>query len=154
MSLVFEVEERIGFPPAVVWRHLSEPALLAEWMTGCEDFRTLDGGPVKAGSRMVYKARGSERTAEVVAFEAGRRIDLRSSQGGFTATYGYGLEPDGPDGGPDGGASRVTLAADCAATGPIRLLAPFLKPLIRKADQGQLARLRTAVERAQAPSGA
>ncbi len=151
MSLVFEVEERIGFPPAVVWRHLSEPTLLAEWMTGCEGFRTVDGGPVAAGSRLLYSARGGERTAEVVAFESGRRIDLHSAQGGFTATYSYGLAPDGAE----GGASHVSLSADCTASGPIKLLAPLLKPLIRRADQGQLARLRAAVEKSQegAPSG-
>ncbi len=38
-----------------------------------------------------------------------------------------------------------TLEADCVATGIARLLAPLIRPLIRRADGGQLALLKTSI---------
>lgn len=40
MSLrTIRVETRLAFPPAAVWRALTEPALLAEWLMPAPDFR-------------------------------------------------------------------------------------------------------------------
>ena len=136
--MIFEVEQRIEAPVDRVWRHLSDPALMAAWMAGVEAMRSADGRPLALGSRLLFQARGAERTREVVAFEAGRQLDLRSVQGPITATYSYRLTPEGK-------ATHVALAADCVAKGPAVLLTPLLRPLIRRADSGQLRALAEAV---------
>lgn len=137
--MIFAVEERIEAPPGVVWRHLTEPVSMSQWMAGIDGIRSRDGGPLKAGSELLFQARGKERTSQVVTFNPERAISLRSVQGGFTATYKYGVRADGA-------ATVVTLEADCVAAGLAKIIAPLLRPMIRKADSGQLAALKKAVE--------
>ena len=137
--MIFQVEERIAAPPEVVWRHLSDPALMAAWMPGIEDMRSRDGGPLRTGSALTFRARGAERSSSVAAFEPERLIALQSTQGAFTATYRYGLRAEG-------GATIVSLRAECSASGWMRLLAPLIRTLIRQSDRGQLALLRTCIE--------
>jgi len=139
--MIFEVEERIAAPTDVVWRHLSDPALMAAWMPGIEDMHSRDGGPLQTGSELAFRARGAERSSSVAAFDPERLIALQSTQGAFTATYRYGLLANGS-------ATVVTLRADCVASGWMRLLAPLIRVLIRRADSGQLARLRDYIEKA------
>lgn len=136
--MIFEVEQRIAAPVATVWRHLTEPALMGAWMTGIEAIRSQDGRPLALRSRLLFSARGAERTSEVVAYESQRLITLSSSQGPITATYEYSLRSEGA-------AAVAKLRADCVAKGPARLIAPLLRPLIRRADQGQLERLKAAI---------
>lgn len=136
--MIFDVEQRIEAPVGTVWRHLTEPAPMGAWMTGIEAIRSQDGGPLALQSRLLFSARGAERNSDVVAYEPERLITLSSTQGPITATYEYRLRPEG----------AVTLArlrADCVAKGPARLIAPLLRPLIRRADQGQLERLKAAI---------
>lgn len=139
--MIFTAEEGIAAPVAAVWRHLSEPHLMVEWMGGLANLRTRDGGSLAAGSRLLFDARGAERSSDVVDFVPQQRIALRSKQGSFVATYRYCLAPNGAG-------SVVRLEADCRAKGASRLLLPFLRPLIRRADAGQLVALKANVERA------
>lgn len=141
--MIFEAEARIERPAGEVWRHLTDPDLMTAWMTSIDDLKTADGGPLREGSRLVFSARGAERDSDVVEFEAERRIALRSTQGPITATYRYEMRPA------DGGATVVTLRADCVAKGLATLITPLLRPLIRRTDGNQMADLKRAVEAAQ-----
>ena len=91
--MIFEVEDRIDRSAAEVWRHLTEPDLMAAWMTSVDGLRTADGGPLRDGTRLVFTVRGAERESEVVEFETERLLSLRSTQGPVTATYRYELQP-------------------------------------------------------------
>jgi len=136
--MIFTVDQFIEAAPETVWFHLSDPTKMAAWMPGVSEFKTGDGGPVAAGSRLMFTARGSERRSTVTEFEPGRAMTLQSTQNRFTATYRYTIEPAG-----DG--TRVRLAVDCRAEGPIAILSPLIRFLIRRADSGQLRHLRAAV---------
>ena len=77
--------EDIAASVDAVWSHLVDPARMQVWMTSIEDLRTEDGGPVATGSTLIFRARGADRTSEVVELEPRRTMALRSVQGSFSA---------------------------------------------------------------------
>ena len=140
--LVFEVSQKISASPDVVWRHLTEPALMGVWMFGDEkSVRSVNEEALERGSLIVFKARGAERKSEVIEFEERERIALHSAQGSISATYVYDLVPERSG-------SFVTLKASCDAYGMGKLVAPIVRPLMRAADGKQLEALKKAVESA------
>lgn len=136
--MAFLLEERIEADPAVVWRHLTIPALMQEWMPGISRLRTQDDGPLKAGSSFRFQSRGSERSSDVVECRAGEALALRSTQGPITATYTYGVAADGAG-------TRVTLTIDCVARGAAKMIAPVIRAMMRRAEASHLSRLGRAV---------
>lgn len=141
--MIFSVDETIEAPVVEVWRHLTEPPLMERWMTGIDNLRSQDGGPLSTDSRLLFTARGNERCSNVVAYHPCERITLQSIQGQITTTYTYEVRPAATD----GLATRVTLDANCVAEGIAWIFTPVLRPLIRKADGGQLERLKMAITR-------
>lgn len=137
--MIFMVEEWIEASAQEVWQHLAEPAAMNAWMSGIDDMRTADGGPMTEGSELHFIARGKERSTRVVEFRAAEALTLRSTQGPITATYRYHLRPDGAR-------CRATLEAECTATGWGRIVVPLIAPLIRRTDGGQMQALKQVVE--------
>ena len=136
----FRATETIGRPQSEVWRAATDWGKAHRWMKGIEDLRRLSEGPVGEGTRLGFNARGSERETEIVVWEPGERLALRSRQGGITADYVYRFE-----GCPEG--TRVTLDADCRGEGiGWRLVTPLIGMLMARADGGQLAALKRMVE--------
>lgn len=73
---------------------------------------------------------------------------LHNSPGGETHVLGLLFEPAGLQallGRDTGELADRTVEADCVATGIARLLAPLIRPLIRRADGGQLVVLKTSI---------
>jgi carbon monoxide dehydrogenase subunit G len=129
MTEVFTAETTIDRPVDAVWERLIDWDTAAEWMSGVDALRVH--GPSAAGTTLVFTTRGKQRTAQIAALDPGRSVTLRSIQGGVTADYVYACVRHG-----DG--TRVSLAADCRMTGPLRLLGPVVRSAIRRADSGQL----------------
>lgn len=129
VTTAFTSRTTVGDSVGAVWERLVDWDTAHRWMPGVDAVHAR--GPVAAGSTVVFTARGKERLATIAALEPGRRITLRSVQGGVTADYTYECVPDGRD-------TRVGLVADCSMTGPVRLLAPVIRYAIRRADGGQL----------------
>jgi hypothetical protein len=111
-----------------VWAALTDWDDAAGWL---KVDRIVAEGPTAMGTRLVFTARGRDRSSEITELDPGRSITLRSVQGGVTADYRYTVEPDGD-------ATRLTLVADVATRGPWRLLAPVIRTAIRRTDAGQL----------------
>ena len=138
--LIFRAEELIRRDATTIWRHLTVPELMARWMSSVKELRSEDGQPLQRGSTYVFTAAtGAHSRAQVVECDPERLIALRSVQAGFTATYRYGIQPNG-----DG--CRVTLEANCSASGFARLLAPLIRPLIRRTDGDQVREIKRIVE--------
>ena len=93
---MFAVQERIDAPSELVWQHLTDPQKVTDWMKSVEGLAVDDGGSIRPGADLKFKARGREHKSEVVEFEEGRHLALRSTQGPITATYRYSLSPEGP----------------------------------------------------------
>lgn len=140
--LVFETTEKITAAPNVVWRHLTEPALMGVWMFGdAAAVRSANEEPLARGAQLIFKARGAVRTSEVVEYEAERRLVLRSAQGSIAATYTYEITPERAG-------TFATLNVACTAHGLNKLLAPLIRPLIRISDSKQLESLKKAIKNA------
>jgi uncharacterized protein YndB with AHSA1/START domain len=139
--VIFQVEETIAASPEDVWHHLTDPDCMTRWMAGAEDMRTVDGQPVRAGSDIVFSARGKERHTRVTEFEQHQCMTLRSTQGPVTAEYRYRIVET-----TERRKTTISLQANCTARGVTRIFMPLLKPMIRKADGNQLSDLKRLVE--------
>jgi uncharacterized protein YndB with AHSA1/START domain len=131
MAEAFTAETTIDRPVDVVWERLTDWDSAPRWMPGVGSLRAE--GRTAPGTTLVFTTRGRERVGQIADLDPGRRITLRSVQGGVTADYVYACVPH------DGG-TRVRLVADCRMTGPIRLLGPVIRYAIRRTDGGQLDR--------------
>ena len=137
---IFRAEEVVLQDAATIWRYLTVPELIARWMSSVNRLETADGQPLRAGSDYTFVgANHAHARGQVVACEPERLIALQSVQAGFTATYRYGIQPAG-------NGCRVTLTADCAASGLARLFAPLIRPLIKRTDGGQVRAIKRVVE--------
>jgi uncharacterized protein YndB with AHSA1/START domain len=143
----FVAEEKIDVGPDLVWRHLTEPDLMSGWMPGIDGMRTIDGAPLTEGSGLAFRSRGAERSSDVVHYREKERLALRSKQGPVTATYTYHVKPHGEG-------THVRLEAECRARGPMKLLMPLIRYLMRRADSGQLKHLKEAATKAKETAGA
>jgi carbon monoxide dehydrogenase subunit G len=129
MTKAFTAETTIDRPIGEVWARLIDWDHAAHWLPGVDALRA--DGPTAVGTSLIFTARGRERTSCIAALEPGRSVTLRSVQGGVTADYVYTCARH------DGG-TRVSLAADCRMTGPVRLFGPLIRAAIRRADGRQL----------------
>ena len=77
--------------------------------------------------------------SEITGLAEGREVTLTSRQGPVTASYTYRCQPDG-----DG--TRLGLVADCQIRGPLRVVGPVLRQLIKRTDAGQIRALKRLLE--------
>ena len=124
-----------------VWRYLTVPELMDAWMGSADNLRSADGGPLEAGSRLLFDARGATHESVVTAFEPEGVLELTSNQGAVTAVYRYALS-DADSG------SRLALSIDCRATGALSLLSPLINLVVWLTDKSQPDQLKAAMKAA------
>ncbi|MEU9700616.1 SRPBCC family protein [Streptomyces sp. NPDC047981] len=102
--------------------------------------------PVTVGSRIAFTARFLGRrlayTYEITAYEPGRRLVMRTSEGPFPMETTYTWEPHGARG--DG--TRMTLRNRGEPSGFAALAAPVMEASMRRAQNKDLARLKALLE--------
>ena len=81
----FHSTELIDRPIEEVWAFLTTWEAMPSWISGIESMEPLDDGPMGAGTRLEFVARGAERVSTIVAWEPPHRLALSSTQGGITA---------------------------------------------------------------------
>lgn len=138
MTQVFASETMIGRPRAEVWAALTDWDRAPGWMDGVESLRA--DGPVEPGTTLTFRTGGRDRSSSIGAADPGRSLVIRSQLRGVSSEYAYELHDD------EAGGTRVTLVAQCTATGVHRLLGPALRDAMRRTDSGQLEALRSLVE--------
>lgn len=138
MAATFSAESTIDRPAAEVWAALTRWEDAPEWMSGIDSM--IAGGPTEVGTKLTFRARGKERSSEIVALDEGRSVVLRSVQGGVSADYEYGVEPV------DQSTSRVALVAECSTSGWWTLVSPFIGLAIRRTDGVQTEALKRWIE--------
>ncbi len=137
--------------PTEVWPWITEPDKLKGWVTWLVEVRPLTDGPVHPGSRVEWvmqDANSGNRpmviTSETLAFEVGRRLELKlSSPGAFTGVATYALI--------DLGGGRTRLATDARYrydSAFARLMEPLITPAAAKKFDGDLRRLKALAEAA------
>ncbi len=120
----YRAEVLVAAAPEQVFSHLTDPALLKQWIGGLVESTPMGDGALRVGakSREVVEANGRrfEMQSEVLRLEPNRLLEV-SIQNDFAQTISrYQLEPDN-------GRTRLTHTMQANYQGLFaRLMAPFI----------------------------
>jgi uncharacterized membrane protein len=139
-------ETVIDRPCDEVAGYAGDPVHAPEWYANIASVEWRTPPPVAVGSRMDFVAsflgRRLAYTYEVIEYEPGRRMVMRTADGPFPMETTYTWEPV------DDGATRMTLRNRGRPSGFSAVAAPFLAAAMRRANTKDLAVLRTRLEAA------
>jgi uncharacterized protein YndB with AHSA1/START domain len=134
----------IAAPPDRVSAWAAEPAHAPEWYENIRSVEEQTPPPLAIGSRAAFVAsflgRRLAYTYEVVAWEPGERLVMRTAHGPFPMETTYTWEPAG-----DGG-TRMTLRNRGEPRGFAAVGAPVLAAAMRRANRKDLDRLKALLE--------
>jgi uncharacterized membrane protein len=144
MSIDVTIDEWIDRPRAEVFAYACDPAHDTTWIGALTEATVLTEPPFGVGSRVRrvagFLGRRIEYVNEVVEFETGRRLAMRSVKAPFPMTVVYEFEDDG-----DGTRMRIRTGGD--ASGFYRIAGPLLARAVRKGVADDLRRLKQTLER-------
>ncbi len=110
----------IGASPADVFAVVADPATHPRWRPSAVEFRLLEAGPIRPGSRLTetvrFLGRRYRTTYEVIELQPDRAFAVRSLDGPVSLELHCLVEPAGAG-------ARLTFALEAAAP---RLLGPVL----------------------------
>ncbi len=136
----------IGRPPAEVAAFAGDPDNAPDWYVNIKSVEWETPRPLQLGSRIRFVARFLGRrlayTYEVVELEPGARLVMRTAEGPFPMETTYLWEPAGE------GRTRMVLRNRGEPRGFSGLLAPFLSGAMKRANEKDLARLKSRLETA------
>ncbi len=137
------VESVICRPPEVVAAYASDPSNAPAWYANISEVVWKTTPPVRVGSEVAFVARFLGRTLrytyEVVEHTPTSLI-MRTSEGPFPmeTSYSYESTPEGH--------TRMTLRNRGAPRGFSRLLTPFMRRAMRRANAKDLKALKVRLE--------
>ena len=131
-------------PCPQVAAYAADPANAPEWYANIDSVEWQTPQPVQVGSRMDFVARFLGRrlayTYEVVEFDPGKRLVMRTAQGPFPMETTYTWEPVDKD------RTRMTLRNRGEPAGFAKVTAPMMAASVRRANRKDLANLRRILE--------
>jgi uncharacterized membrane protein len=131
-------------PPAVVAAYTADPSNAPDWYDNIDSVDWRTSPPLQVGSQAEFVARFLGRTLrytyEFVEFVPGERVVMRTQQGRFPMETTYVWKP-APD-----GATRMTLRNRGEPAGFSKVMAPLMKPAMRRANRKDLAKLKMILE--------
>ena len=134
----------IARSPADVFPWLLEADRVPRWMSGLQVYEPLDPGPLRVGSRIRQELSVSGQLLrfelQVTELVAPRRAVLRFEGSGFKAANEYTVSEEA------GGVRVVWVVSGDATSFKARLIAPMVQAKLQEKLDGDLARLRTALE--------
>lgn len=141
----------IDVPCAQVAAYAADPSNAPEWYVNISSVEWQTPPPAAVGSRMAFVARFLGRrlahTYEITAYEPGRRLVMRTSEGPFPMETTYTWKPCG-----EGGQhTRMTLRNRGEPRGFASLDGAVMAAAMRRAQSKDLARLKTLLERRASP---
>lgn len=133
----------IGAPVATVATFASEPDNAPRWYVNIKSVEWQTPRPIDVGSRFAFVAqflgRRLEYVYQVVEYVQHKRLVMRTANGPFPMETTYEWEPT------DKG-TRMTLRNRGTPSGFSRIVAPFMSAAMRRANQKDLAALKTLLE--------
>lgn len=139
----------INAPRDRVAAYATSPDNAPAWYVNIESARLTTAPPLAIGSQIEFVAHFLGRrllyTYEVTEFVPGSRFVMRTANGPFEMETIYTWESIASD------ATRMTLRNRGVPTGFSRLLAPFVRLAMRRANEKDLKRIKEILER-QAPT--
>lgn len=136
-------ETVVDCPRESVAAYASDPANAPAWYVNIASAEWLTPPPLAIGTRVAFVARFLGRplsyTYEIVDYEPGRRLVMRTSEGPFPmeTTYEWSDHPQG---------ARMTLRNRGMPVGFSKLIAPFMALAVRSANRKDLAELKAVLE--------
>jgi uncharacterized protein YndB with AHSA1/START domain len=141
---VHQAETAINETPEQVFKYLTQPELLTQWIGGLVESTPVGDGRLVVGarSREVIEDNGRRFTldSEVVGLEPGRLLAVSLTGDMFDITSRYQLELAGAT-------TRVQHTMETRYRGITRLFAPFLRGAVQRKVETDLARLKKVVEK-------
>lgn len=126
-----------------------DPVNAPRWYANIDSVAVLGDGPWGVGREATFAARFLGRTLTytyvVREFQPGTRLVMSTSEGPFPMTTTYTFSPD-----PAG--TRMELRNHGEPSGFGRLAAPVMAAAMRRANQADLALLKTTLEAAASPA--
>jgi uncharacterized membrane protein len=144
MAVDVLTEVVIDRPCERVAAYAADPSNAPEWYVNIKSVRWQTEPPVRLGSRVAFVARFLGRTLaytyEVVEYEPGRRLVMRTAEGPFPmeTTYTWQAHPDG--------GTAMTLRNRGEPAGFARVGAPMMAAAMRRANRKDLDRLKSILE--------
>jgi uncharacterized membrane protein len=143
VDVLTEIE--IKRPRDEVSAFAADPTNTNAWYKNIKAVDWETSPPVAVGSRVRFHARFLGRTLdytyEVREFEPGRRLVMATAQGPFPMETTYSWEDAA------GGATKMTLRNHGEPSGFAAVTAPVLARAMRKANEADLRRLKSLLER-------
>ena len=144
VSVDVETRTVIERPVDVVAPFASDPTNAPAWYENIARVDWKTAPPARVGSIVAFEARFLGRTLrydyEIVEFEAGERLVMRTSQGPFPMQTTYTWRPSGP------AQTEMTLRNNGEPAGFSRLVTPLMASAMRRANRKDLARLKALLE--------
>ena len=144
MSTDVQVETVVARPRADVAAYATDWRNDPEWIRALSGVRLVTESPFGVGTQVErvasFLGKRIEYVNEVVEWEPGRRLVMRSVKAPFPMTVVY--EFDDADGG-----TRFRIRTHGDAGGFYRLAGPLLDRAVRKGVEGDLAQLKQNLER-------
>ena len=144
MAVDVLTEVVIERPVDVVAEYVGDPSNAPEWYANIESIKWLTEPPVAVGSRMDFVAHFLGRrlayTYEVVELVPRQRLVMRTAQGPFPMETSYEWSPASD------GSTRMSLRNRGEPSGFAGVAAPLMSAAMRRANQKDLARLKSLLE--------
>ena len=138
-------ETVIDRPYNQVAAYAGDPSNAPTWYANIESVDWKTPPPIGVGSKLAFVARFLGRTLaytyEVVDLVPGQRLVMRTAEGPFPMETTYTWEPAGV------GKTRMTLRNRGEPSGFSRVAGPLMAAAMRRANQKDLAKLKTILER-------
>jgi hypothetical protein len=131
--------------PAEVAAYAGDPSNAPRWYVNIKSVEWKTPPPMHVGSKLAFVAQFLGRrlayTYEVVDLVPGRRLVMKTAQGAFPMETTYTWDAVGE------GQTRMTLRNRGEPSGFSRITSPLMAAAMRRANQKDLARLKTLLER-------
>lgn len=135
----------IDRPQDRVAAYAGDPSNAPEWYVNIKGVEWKTPPPLAIGSRLAFVARFLGRrlayTYEIVELVPGSRLVMRTSEGPFPMETTYTWEREGD------GRTKMTLRNRGEPSGFSKVVGPLMAAAMRRANQKDLARLKTLLER-------
>jgi len=143
MDVNATANRRIARPCAEVAAFASDPANDTKWIGGIKEARVLTPPPFGRGTlveRVAYfRKKRVDYTLEVVGYQPGTLVDMRSVKAPFEMAVTYRFE-DAP------GGCDASIHIGGGPGGLAWLIAPFIRRSVRKSIAGDLENLKRILE--------